>query len=46
MLSRRLVGRILLEWCEREVLIKLLLVTMRVAVKFEFVAKNSVLRVM
>jgi hypothetical protein len=46
MLSRSVIDRILLEWCERKVLIKLLLMTMRVAVKFEFVAKNSVLRVM
>ena len=45
MLSWRLVGHISLEWCEREVLIKLLLMRMRVVVKFEFVAKNSVLRV-
>ena len=46
MLSWRVVSCIHLEWCEREVLIKLLLMRMKVVVKFEFVAKNSVLRVM
>jgi hypothetical protein len=40
------VGRILLQWCEREVLIITLLMTMRAIVKFEFIVMKSVVRVM
>jgi hypothetical protein len=40
------VGRILLQWCEREVLIKPLEMTMRAIVKFEFIVMKSVVRVM
>ena len=46
LLPGRVVGCILLQWCEREVLIKPLEMTMRANVKFEFIVMKSVVRVM